>query len=184
MSDYSTQVQSLVLAVLLATAGIAPASFGADATPPGDGEATFHLAQGGECYEVAAYGDGNTSVADFYDYRSPDTEPSAYSYSSHGTDHLQDNQVSNLLVYHGSEGYSLVMLHDERGDAPYGSTVTFEISGLPADREWAVEDDAYEGRDDEFYHEATSSTIHWKWARNRTDGAAVRGLGGDDYEAV
>lgn len=184
MSAFGTQVQSVVLAVLLATAGLAPASLGVDAMPPSDGETTFHLSQNGDCYEFEALGDGNITVEEFYDYRSPDTDPAGYTYSSHGTQHLQDNQVSNVFVYRGTEGYSLVMVHDEMGDAPYGSTVTFELSGLPTDREWVVEDDAYAGRDDEFDHGATGSTITWKWAPNRTDGAAVRGLADDDYEAV
>jgi hypothetical protein len=180
MSSFGTRAQSLVLAVLLVTAGVAPASVGVDATPPGDGERTFHVTQNAECYEVSAYGDGDTSVEDFYDYRRPGSDPAAHTYSSHGTRQLQANQVSNVFVYHGADGYSLVMLHDEVGDAPHGSTVTFELTGLPTDREWVVEDDAYVGRDDEFDHRETSSTITWKWAPNRTDGAAVRGPGGDD----
>jgi hypothetical protein len=184
MSSFGTRAQSLVLAVLLVTAGVAPASVGVDATPPGDGERTFHVTQNAECYEVSAYGDGDTSVEDFYDYRRPGSDPAAHTYSSHGTRQLQANQVSNVFVYHGADGYSLVMLHDEVGNAPHGSTVTFELTGLPTDREWVVEDDAYVGRDDEFDHRETSSTITWKWAPNRTDGAAVRGLGGDDYDAV
>jgi PGF-CTERM protein len=184
MSLSGTQAQSILLAVLLATAAIPPASVGADATPATGDETTFHVTQGSECYEIAAHGNGTTSVEDFYDYRTPDTEPSGYTYSSHGTRDLQANQVSNLFLYHGTEGYSLVMLHDELGDAPYGSTVTFEISGLPTDREWAVEDDDYDGRDDNYDHGSTNSTIDWMWSSDRTDGAAVRGLGGDDYEAV
>lgn len=179
------QAQSILLAVLLATAAIPPASVGADATPATGDETTFHVTQGSDCYEITAHGNGTTSVEDFYDYRRPsNTDPPVYTYSSHGTRDLQANQVSNLFVYNGTEGYSLVMLHDKLDDGPYGSTVTFEISGLPADREWVVEDDAYEGRDDNYDHGATNSTIDWMWAPDRTDGAAVRGLGGDDYEAV
>jgi PGF-pre-PGF domain-containing protein/PGF-CTERM protein len=162
-----------MLALLMVTSLFAVAGVGSAA----DGDpSTYVVKQGSQCWEVEAMGDGSQNVSEFYDYRSPETDPSSNYYSSFGTEHFQENQVSQLFVYNGSEGVSLVMLHDKMRNGPNASTTTFNVSGLPETREWAVEDDDYDGRDDEFHHSATESTIHWKWAKHRSDGAAVRGL--------
>jgi hypothetical protein len=170
----------LLVAVLVVASSLSVAVVGTTAAEP----VTFHVTQGDECYEVTPIGSGDRTVEEFYDYRTPDTSPAAYTYSSHGTTELQANQVSNLFVYHGARGFSLVMLHDQLGNSPHGGTITFEITGLPSDWEWAVEDDSYRNPDDNFDHRETSSVIDWMWAPDRTDGAAVRGLGGDDYDHV
>ncbi|WP_136717247.1 PKD domain-containing protein [Halorientalis salina] len=140
-----------------------------------DSEESFAIRQGGECYEVRPLGDGTQTIEDYYNYST------AADFSSAGTTALQDNQVSNLFVYHGSEGYSLVFLHDEYADdAAHGSTLTMEFSGLPADGEWAVRDDYYtidnQTQDDDYTIEETYTKIDWKWTDDRTDGGAFRGL--------
>ena len=173
MTDRFKQLRAAMLALLMVTSLFAIANVGAAA--PGD-PSTYVVKQGGQCHEVTALGDGTQSVSDFYDYRTPNTDPSSNSYSSFGTEHLQQNQVSQLFLYNGSEGVSLVMLHDKMRDGPSASTTTFRLSGLPDSREWIVEDDDYPNRDDEFIHNGTESTIHWKWAKHRNDGAVVRGL--------
>jgi len=148
------------------------------ATAANDGSTTtFAVTQDGSCTDVTPLGDGTTTVESFYDYeRSP-------SFSSLGTQGLQDNQVSNLFVYHGSEGYSLVFVHDKYGSAPYGGTMTATVSGLPSDGEWAVEDDDYQGQDDRYTHKGSVSAIDWMWTNDRTDGGAFRGLTrGEDPE--
>jgi len=174
-----SQARAVLLAGLLVVSSFAMAGVGG-AAPSGD-TTTFHVTQGDECYEVSAVS-GDENVSEFYDYRTPNE---SYTYSSHGTQDLQRNQASNLFLYHGTEGVSLVMVHDKLGDGPHGGAITFDISGLPSDRTWAVEDDSYgENTDDNFTHSDTSSSIDWMWQPNRTDGAAVRGLGGDNYEEI
>ncbi|WP_172824897.1 PKD domain-containing protein [Halorientalis sp. IM1011] len=158
---------TLVLALLLALCVVAVPT-GATAASPDD--VTITVEQGEDCYEIDPLGNGDETVEGFYDY---DT---SYNYSSNGTTHLQDNQVSNLLVYHGSEGYSLVLVHDKYGDAPYGGVTSMTFTGLPTDGEWAVEDDGYDGRDDQWNHQGSTSEVDWMWYENRNDGGAFRGL--------
>ncbi|WP_134670891.1 PKD domain-containing protein [Halorussus marinus] len=173
------QARAVLLAGLLVVSSLSVAGVGG-AAPSGEAT-TFHVSQGEECYEVSPIS-GEENVSEFYDYRTPNE---SYTYSSHGTQDIQQNQASNLFLYHGTEGVSLVMVHDKLGDGPHGSAITFDISGLPSDRTWAVEDDSYgENTDDNFTHSETSSSIDWMWRPDRTDGGAVRGLGGDDYEEI
>ncbi|UPV76851.1 PKD domain-containing protein (plasmid) [Halorussus limi] len=141
---------------------------------------TFHVVQGEECYEITALGDGNRTVSEFYGYRSG----AGTLYGSYGerSRAIQQNQVSHLFVYEGEQGLSLVMLHDEL-DSSRGGAASFSVSGLPADRVWAVEDDDYPNRDDNFVHGETNSTLHWMWGDGRTDGAAVRGISGE-FDAI
>ena len=159
----------LVLTMLL----FATALSGTGAAVPVDGTGNdpITVRQGGECYRPTPLGNGSEAVGSFYDYRV------STNYSSTGTIRFQEHQVSNLFVYNGSDGYSLVFLHDAYEDgAPYGSTVTFEITGLPAAGSWPVEDDDYPDQDDNFTHDGSRSEIDWMWAPERTDGAAFRGL--------
>lgn len=140
------------------------------------GTPTVVLTQGDDSVRVTPLGDGSRSVEAFYDYRSPATEPTGQ-YSSYGTRDIQMDQVSQLFVYHGSDGLSLVFLHDEFSDtADGGAVITADISGLPESGDWVVEDDTYDERDDVFRHGSGSSHIEWLSNGYRTDGAAFRGL--------
>lgn len=152
---------------------VSPATDGSTAQPD---DVTFAVTQGGECYQVTPVGNAFESVSSFYDYTGR---------NSQGTGDFQKNQASNLLIFHGTDGYSLVLIHDkhdEFGDAEYGGTLTMEFLGLPEDGEWVLEDDNYEGRDDEFIHRGTRSKINWMWIGGRNDGGAFRGLNTDDLE--
>jgi hypothetical protein len=182
---YQTQTMSVrvhnyvvlfVIGLLLLPAGLTALTPGVERA---SAQATeeFAITQGARCTTVTPLGDGSRSVESYYDY---DVYPD---YSSHGTGSEQASATSNLYLYRGSGGVSLVMLHDRRGDGSGGGTVTFDVGGLPADADWAVEDDTYPNRDDEFVHAGTESHIEWVWAPGRTDGAAVRGVG-DGYEAI
>ncbi|MFC4541945.1 CARDB domain-containing protein [Halosolutus amylolyticus] len=138
------------------------------------------MTQGEECVAVEPLGNGTQSVEAFYDYRTPETSPSNYTYSSHGTTQLQADDTSNLFLYEGTEGLSLVLVHDQYdGDSP-GGAATMQFDELPEEGEWVVEDDNYSddiqgGPDDVFEHNDTSSRITWAWADNRTDGAVFQG---------
>ena len=145
------------------------------------------IVQDDRCYPFEPLGDGNQSVEDFYDYRNPETDPSAYTYSSHGTTHLQEDDTSILMLHEGNDGLSLVIVHDrytdDVDDGTDGGSVTFQIDGLPVEGEWVVEDDDYEDQDDVFEHEDTSSRMTWVWTTARTDGAAFN-IGMDDQFAI
>ncbi|WP_211611261.1 PKD domain-containing protein, partial [Halorientalis persicus] len=167
--------RSLVLALVVALCVVAVPSGAAAASAD---DVTITVEQGDDCYEVDPLGNGIQTVEAFYDY------DVSYNYSSNGTTELQDNQVSNLLVYHGSEGYSLVLIHDEYGDAPYGGVASMTFTGLPTDGEWAVEDDGYDDRDDNFDHQGTRSEIDWMWYEDRNDGGAFRGLTASETVAI
>ncbi|WP_276301001.1 PKD domain-containing protein [Halorussus lipolyticus] len=173
------QARSVLLALLLVVSSVSVAGVGAAA--PSSSPSTFHVTQGGECYEVAPVGDGTTSVEEFYDYQAPGP---GYLYGSYGegSQRVQQNQVSHVFVYRGSQGLSLVMLHDDLNRSQ-GGGITFDISGLPQDHQWLVEDDDYEGRDDNFQYDGTSAKIDWMWSSGRTDGGVVRGLG-NDFSAI
>jgi len=174
------RLRRLVLTVVIAAvtmAGVTPvavtgggsaSAVGNVASPTADG--IYAVTQDGTCYEVTALGDGSQTVSQFYDYR-----PNL-SFSSAGTRGVQKNQESRLFVYDGANGDSLVIIHDEY-DEPNGGAASFTFTGLPASGTWAVEDDDYTGRDDNFAHSGSRSTIDWVWQDERTDGAAFRGLG-------
>jgi hypothetical protein len=168
----------------LAAVALAVMVVGALAVGPGTATAqentTFIVQQGDTCTEVTPLGDGSQSVEEFYNY---EVLNDTANYSSLGTTDIQEDQTSQLFVYRGSDGLSLVFLHDEIGE-PYGFVGTADISGLPADGEWAVEDDNYTNRDDTFNYTATGAHIEWNSNGGRTDGAAFRGLGSANYSTI
>lgn len=146
----------------------------------------FTVTQGSRCVTIKALGDGTKPVSDFYDYRSQYT-PVKGIYSSYGTRSLQLVDTSQLFVYRGSDGLSLVLLHDKlkAGTGTGGGVITADVSGLPIDGTWIVEDDTYPGNDDVFAHDGTTSHVEWVWNDgNRTDGAVFRGLESSGYDGI
>ncbi len=180
---------ALLFVVALATALGAPAAADSDdaTTDESDLEPLesdgYAVVQGDRCIPVEPLGDGHQTVEEYYDYRNPDTDPDSYTYSSYGTTHLQADDTSILFLHEGSDGLSLVLVHDRLEGETDGGSLTMQIDDLPADGEWVVEDDDYEGQDDVFDHRETSSRITWVWATGRTDGAAFNG-GLDDEFAI
>jgi PKD repeat protein len=174
-STRSTAVSGIIVALILSSIGA-----GVGVGPAVGKPDTYAVTQGDQCWEIAPVGDGSQTVSSFYDYRAgPETR-----YSSYGTTELQESQLSQVFVYRGSEGDSLVVLHDQLNDDDRGGAATFTFSGLPSGGAWAVEDDQYASRDDRFQHSGTTSTIDWMWSPNRTDGAAFRGLDSSSYDAI
>ncbi|WP_128478278.1 PKD domain-containing protein [Halorussus pelagicus] len=173
------RARSVLLALLIVASSLSMGVGTVASTPTGN-ETTFHVTQGGQCYEISTVTSDEDTVEEFYDYRAG--AGTKYGSYGEGAQAIQDNQVSHLFVYEGAEGLSLVMLHDDLNESD-GGAISFDLSGLPESREWVVEDDSYENPDDNFDHGATSSSIDWMWASNRTDGAAVRGLG-DSFDAI
>lgn len=150
---------------------------------------SYSIIQDGECTTITSLGDGTESVEEFYDYRTPETDPESYTYSSYGTTELQQNDTSILFFYEGTEGTSLVLVHDRLDGGTGGGAITMQLNGLPEKGEWPVEDDNYSddlgpGPFDEFDHGETSSRITWVWNDSRTDGAAFRGGLEDNFEVT
>ncbi|MFC7115275.1 hypothetical protein ACFQH2_10405 [Natronoarchaeum sp. GCM10025703] len=135
----------------------------------------YSVIQGGECTTITSFGDGSESVEEFYDYRTPYTQQSSYTYSSFGTTQFQQDNTSILFLYEGAEGTSLVLVNGHLNGDSAGGALTMEIDGLPEEGAWVIEDDNYEGQFDEFDHAATSSRITWAWTENRTDGGVFQG---------
>ncbi|AGN01552.1 hypothetical protein L593_08035 [Salinarchaeum sp. Harcht-Bsk1] len=149
-----------------------------------NGSDPYVIEQGDQCVDVDPITNTSQTVVDFYDYRSPDTTPNATTYSSYGTTAYQADNTSVLMLYRGSEGTSLVIvhekLHEPDTEGTNGSSATFNVTGISNDGDgWAVEDDNYDAQDDQFDHYPTYSEIDWVWSRGRTDGGAYRGLDGD-----
>ena len=180
-STYSLVVTSAVIAMVVFGATIGTGIVTAQSAPS-RGDVQYAVVQGTECFTIDPLGDGSQSVEAFYDYRTPTTEPSAHTYSSYGTTHLQEDDTSSLFLYEGTAGPSLVLLHDQYGGNSSGGAVTMQFDGLPEEGEWVVEDDSYDGRDDEFSHDGSSSRITWVYTESRNDGAAFRGGLDDDVE--
>lgn len=144
---------------------------------------TFIVKQGGQCMQITPLGDGSQTVEEFYDYRSPVMDQEGL-YSSYGTTEIQKSQVSQIFIYRGSKGLSLVFLHDKFGDGGGGFVATADITGLPAEGKWVVEDDTYNNRNDIFKYSNGSAHIVWGSNGNRTDGAAFRGLTSPNYTTI
>jgi len=140
----------------------------------------YAVEQGDKCIQIEPVGDATRNVSAYYDYRNG----SEGAWSSHGRTDRQAPQVSQLSVYRGSEGDSLVFLHDALNDDDRGGAISMTISGLPDIASWEVQDDDYDDREDRFQHDGYRSQIDWMWATGRTDGGAVRGVAASDYDEI
>ncbi|WP_266075705.1 hypothetical protein [Haladaptatus caseinilyticus] len=151
----------------------------------------FVLEQNGICLPLAMVTlDERVPVEEFYDYRSSDTTPSGW-YSSYGpAQRFQRNGESVLYCYDGPRGTSLVFMHGMRGGES-GGAITFSISGLPSEGEWAVTDDQYNASTnyDRFVRNDGEWVVDWTWATDPdngggADGGAFRGITRDDVVRI
>jgi hypothetical protein len=176
-------LSSIVVVLLLLGSALGPAVVGNAGAAVGNVDArpdSYVVEQGDRCIPVDAVGDASETISAHYDYRSGiGTE-----YASYGTTDRQASQVSQLYVFRGSQGDSLLFLHDRLQDDAGGGSVSMSVEGLPVARNWTVEDDDYQGQNDRFQHGPTGSDIDWVWAPNRTDGAAVRGVAESGYAEI
>lgn len=153
------------------------------------------LRQDGQCYPLQPLGNGSQTVAQFYDYRNPynmnRSDPlysSGYKYSSFGTTDLQRNETSQLFLYNGSDGLSLVFLHgrvygDSEEGIGGGGTVEMNITGLPPSGYWAVQDDTYPGQR-QLEISPTHTHAVWTSKGGRTDGGAFVGLNRSGWNRI
>jgi len=186
-------VLSVSLVAGTGVAGTVSATSNSDAATTGSHDHEiegYSVVQGDRCIPIEPVGDGNQSVEEFYDYRNPATDPSSYSYSSFGTTHLQEDDTSVLTLHEGSDGLSLLLIHDQLEGDTDGGAVTMEFENLPENGDWVVEDDNYSVDDGpEIQNEAdatwehgdTWSRITWTWTEARTDGGAFNGGLEDEF---
>ena len=177
--------------------------------PTDDEDHTYRIVQGDQSFEVRPI-EGDVPVEEFYDYRYPyqdrDNPSWGRSFSSQGTIPLQQDSTSILMLYEGPNGVSLIAIHDKYHENPEngtaGSSVSFQLTGLPENGEWAVIDDDYDWRNetvekDDIHQlsvdhragaagndgeppEGVDARLSWVWTTGRSDGMAYRGLGGED----
>jgi len=170
-------------------------------------EPSYQIVQGEQVIPVEPV-EGDEPVEEFYEYRHPEFDDRDHpfwgrSFSSEGTVEYQQDDTSILMLYDGPEGVSLVAVHDRyhenQSQGTTGGSVSWEVTGLPEDGEWAVIDDDYGWvsddieKDDIFYLDEDHQTgaagndgeppsdvdamLSWVWLTGRTDGMAFRGIG-------
>ena len=151
--------------------------------------AQFSIEQDGKCIPIEPLSMSGLPIEEYYDYRTPDTDPSSFKYASFGTENLQRKDTSILFLYKGPKGLSLVIIHDKI-DAGKGGAATFRMTNLPVKGKFVVKDDSYDAstnRDTFDYSkhrnwngkETASANVSWTWQEGRSDGAVYRGLGND-----
>lgn len=162
----------------LASAGVAAGGNAKRESASAQAGGTHGFVQNSECVSLSPV-TGDLPVEEFYKYRQGGTR-----FSSAGPiTALEQERTSRLLLYRGPDDVlSLVVIHGNHHieDIPEGGgAVSFTFDGLPADGEWAVQDDRYEGPDqfDRWELDGNRATIHWTWQGGRTDGAVFSGLG-------
>jgi PGF-CTERM protein len=197
--------------MLLVASLFAPAAYAdsqQDAEPAEDNDHSYRIVQGSQEFSVEPI-QGDVPVEEFYGYRYPyqDRNNSSWgrSFSSEGTTQYQVDNTSILMLYEGPNGVSLVAIHDKyhenRENGTAGSSVSWEITGLPEDGQWAVIDDDYDWRNetvekDDIHQlgpdhrsgaagndgeppEGVDARLSWVWSTGRSDGMAYRGLDDD-----
>ncbi|RQH03194.1 hypothetical protein [Natrarchaeobius oligotrophus] len=175
-------VALMIVSGTLGFAGVGAVS-ASSATQAAD---SYVVEQGDACQPIEPISTSRT-VESFYDYRNhethPDSEPEERQYSSYGTAHLQEDDTSHLMLHEGTDGVSLVIVHDRLDSETDGGVATFDIVGLPGESEWVVQDDLYDGESNmvEWYEDDNHFGASWIWAEGRTDGGAIRGGLNDEF---
>ncbi len=154
-----------------------------------DSSSQFAIKQDGKCIPLEPISMSGLPVEQFYDYRTPETDPSSYKYASYGTESLQRKNTSLLFLYKGPKGLSLVMIHD-KVDSGNGGAASFRITSLPVKGKFIIKDDHYDSStnlDTWDYSvnrnwngkKSANAVVHWTWQDGRADGGVYRGLGND-----
>jgi hypothetical protein len=159
------------LALTGRTDAIKPQFAGADQSP-------VVLRQGDRCISV-------TPPEQFASETNGASDPgSGPYYSSIGTEGLQQDRVSFLLLYDGPNGLSLVIVHGSRDSGPSGGgAVTFEMTGILANGKLVVKDDYLEpdsGESVPNYYDTWQTNgmiqvIDRTWGNEGTNGGVFRG---------
>lgn len=130
---------------------------------------SVYVRQGDRSYEIEALDSadyGDRTVEEFYGYGQGDGA------SANTPNDMERSDLSQLFLYDGPEGMSLVAIHDAANDGD-GGAVTFQFDDLPAG-DWVVPDDP---GDDDYDREE----IGWRWYSCCTDGGAYRWESGQGF---
>ena len=132
MVSRTLRIPKITLVMLVSVACVTAVALPATAGATGSDEDTYVVTQGDEEFEISPVGDGSQTAAEFYDYRTPEThEYPDYLYSSYGTTEYQEDDTSILMLHEGSDGLSLVLVHDRVDGDTRGGSLTMQIDGLP-----------------------------------------------------
>jgi hypothetical protein len=155
---------------------------GGETAEPGTPEPTgtpgdLSIVQDGECVPVTPLS-GDQPVTEFYGYTTEqDAEIAPFQANLPGT--LEAAGVSRLFLYRGPDALSLVVVHSG-GERGVGGAASFEITGLPTDGEWVVQDDNYDPGDPDTWQVSPGATVvDWAWNETGSDGGVFAGLGSD-----
>ncbi|MFA9427644.1 PGF-pre-PGF domain-containing protein [Natronorubrum sp. A-ect3] len=183
----TNSLAAVAVALLLVLSGVggfvqlSGANTDTTASTPTD---SYVVEQGDSCYPIEPLSTNGT-VESFYDYRNHETHPEDVDrmYSSYGTEHLQEDDTSILFLHEGTDGLSLVMVHDQVDGDTEGGAVTFDIAGLPSEAEWVVQDDLYDGETNMATWDSGDgwASASWIWSEARTDGGAIQGGLNDEF---
>lgn len=130
---------------------------------------TFELEQAGSTFEVTPLSTGET-VVDYYGDGHGAGEP---------THLIERDETSNLLLFDGPDGLSIVVTHDDTtgGGDGTGGAADFTFEGLPSDGSWVFEDDPSDFTD-------APNVVTWEWLACCSDGGAFRGGLEDGFEVT
>ncbi|RQG97036.1 hypothetical protein [Natrarchaeobius chitinivorans] len=189
----SNASSAVAVALLLIVSGVGGVVVGANTGTAAQASTqsadSYVVEQGDLCQPIEPLSTDGT-VESFYDYRNhethPDADPEERQYSSYGTEHLQEDDTSLLFLHQGTDGTSLVVIHDQVNGDTEGGVATFDIVGLPAESEWVVQDDLYDGESNmaEWDEGEGWVSASWIWRDARTDGGAVQGGLNDEFVAT
>lgn len=143
----------------------------------------FVVEQGGTCETIEPLAYEDLPIEEFYGYTTDPDE--GIPWSGNFPVELVVSDASQLFLYEGPDGLSLVVLHDahEDGSEGTGGAASMSFRGLPEDGEWVVKDDPTD-ESAELWEDPEESgddvrRVHWAWHANYTDGGAYRDLGGE-----
>jgi|GEM_PF-1445781 len=166
-------------------------AFGVSATEDANSTAPtddVYVLEQGEACEVIEPLETDGTVEAFYDYRNHETHPDIAEnlYSSYGTQHLQGDDTSILMLHSGTDGTSLVTVHDRLEGQTAGGVASLSVVGTPAEADWVVRDDEYDAPTNMAEWHVTEGHLaaDWIWADGRTDGGAIRGGLEEDFSVT
>lgn len=123
----------------------------------------FTIEQGGKSWSVSALSNGE-NVEEFH------INNDQYGMTTTG---IERSDVSELFLWNGPNGTSLVMIHDKHNDGS-GGAVSFRIDGLSMGQgEWVILDDFNENHKD--FDSETDTDPDWRWWPCCSDGGVFRG---------
>lgn len=130
----------------------------------------YYYRQGTDIHLVQPL-EGTSNITDFYGYDFTDASPHTG---------LEKADISQIFFYEGSDGVSLVLLHDTT-DMTAGA-VDMRFEGFPSTGKWAIMDDLECCPDDPDFDSDLDTLVTWGWGTCCADGGAFQGGLEDNFE--